>query len=144
MHSCSMSCYCLSVPMCLVLLLFVFCGLPWFLGWLLALSVFLYTSAYGFVVCYLSTSTAHFALCWELFLWVCCSTIFMVLNYFLFLLTLPVLSITILAWSLPNSSYQIKVLCVSYILQHCFLWPLCFYPQDSNLNMFAAYLTGIF
>ena len=98
--------------MCKVLLLHVYHGLPCFCGVTFDF-VFLCASTYHFVVVYFSTSAAHFVICWALFLWVCCFTISTVFYYFLLLYTLPLLSITILDWSLPTSSYQSKAFCIS-------------------------------
>ena len=104
------------------------------LGLLLALSLFLCTSSYCFVLVYLPTSTAHLAICWALFLWVCHSTIFTVLYHFLFLYTLPLLYISILTWSLPISSYQIKLFCNSVffplLLSMAFVLP----PSEPKLK----------
>ena len=71
--------HCPSVPMSMVLLLDNLMDCLFSLWWHLALSLLLHTSACCFVVVHLPISAACFAIWWALFLWVCHSTMSIVL-----------------------------------------------------------------
>ena len=88
---------------------------------------------------YLSTSPACLDISWD-FLLVCHSIIFGVFYYFLFLYTLPLLSIFILIWSLSVSPFRIKVFFASFMFS-CDLYASTLWTLTKTCSLVTSFVS---